>query len=436
MNEINDQLSSRSGLSKTQTIRSLESFNWSLGFRAVFDTICGGATFVFVAFALSLGVPKERMGYLTSVVSFACVIQMLSLIFTTRVRSRKKFIVTVALGEPILMIGAVLFVPLLAPALRILALGTAVFVAAASLHLTKPLTDEWLATTIPAGVRGRYLGRRIQIMSVAYVVTMLAAGWVVDWVGKTNTAGLAIVLGFGGCFGILSVVALSHATMPTDTAMARVEWSDIPGTFRCRPFRRYIIGMLLYTVPFFLAVPYYQVFNLEVLGLKPSFVAYMSAGYCVVKIAVMPLMGRMLDRKGARFMMFWAGPTYVLFFLGYALSGPGRVWPAVAAWLLAGLGDAAFSVAMPASLYATVPRGSARPAYFALSNLVLLATYGVGAVAAVPLLEALKSVHVRLGPFVLDQFQCFYGLWTLLMVPCMFGALLLADERRIAAEDR
>jgi hypothetical protein len=68
-----------SRLTGEETRVSLRRFNWSAGFRSVFDTVGGGTTFVFVAFAHSLGLAGEQMGWMVFLVSCACVLQMLAL---------------------------------------------------------------------------------------------------------------------------------------------------------------------------------------------------------------------------------------------------------------------------------------------------------------------------------------------------------------------
>src|SRR5205085_7506688 len=124
-------------------------FNWNLALRAVFDATCAGTTIIFVSYALELGVPAERMGFVTCAVSAACILQMLSISVSRRVRNKKRLVVSLALIEPLLMIGAVLIVPFLPPMLRLYVLSSAAFVAAAALHLSRPLTDEWVASAIP-----------------------------------------------------------------------------------------------------------------------------------------------------------------------------------------------------------------------------------------------------------------------------------------------
>jgi len=422
--------SQRSGLTKHETRTSLATFNWSLGFRSVFITICAGTAFPFVAFALLLGIEWEWMGFVGSVVSFACVIQMLGMIVSTRVKHRKSFILSVGVCEPFLMMVAVLLVPFLPAGTRMYALAAAAFVAAAAMHLTSPLASDWVASTIPAAVRGRYLGRRFQIMNAAIIVTMLAAGVAMDAIGKTNVRGLACLLTAGGLFGVAAVLALRRATMSAVSLTSQVSLADVPRTLRHRPFRRYVWAMVLYNVPFLLACPYYQVLNIDVLGMKARHIAYMFAGYYVVKILVSPLIGRYVDRKGARWTLLAFGPVYVLFFVGLTVGAGGSVWLVAAAWALVGIADAGYMVAMMSALYGSIPEKGARPAYFAVYSLFSLMSFGIGGMVAVPVLKSLKGVTLSIGSLTLDQFQIFFAICTVMMIASIFGALLLVDPRR------
>ena len=44
------------------SVEGLKAFNWNAGLRSFYDTICGAGLFIFVSFALSLGLAKERIG--------------------------------------------------------------------------------------------------------------------------------------------------------------------------------------------------------------------------------------------------------------------------------------------------------------------------------------------------------------------------------------
>jgi len=421
----------RSGLTKEETRTSLEAFNWSATFRGVFDTICAATTFVFAGFVLSAGIPKEKMGFINSVVSLACIIQILSLLVLNRIEDKRRFVLSVALAEPLLMIAGVMAIPFLPQSVRIYALIVVVFMAAASLHLTRPVADDWLAATIPVEVRGRYLGRRFQFLTLSIIVTTLAAGQIAERIGKANTLGLALILAAGGVFGILSVLALRKATMPAVSANSRIRWGALRETWENRLFRRYISGLLIYNIPFYLAVPYYQVFNLKILHMRESVIAYMMAGYSIVKILTAPFCGRWLDRLGPRLTLYLCGPVYVLFFAAFTVSTPDRTWPVIVAWCAVGFTDAAYTILIASALYASVPHSPSRPAYFAINNLVGLATYGAGSLLAVPILEALEGVNWRFGPLQLDQFHAFFAGCTLLMIPCILSSQFFVGRGKV-----
>lgn len=427
----NGKVRARSGLTTTQTRRSLGSFVWHYSFRGVFDTVCGGTTLVFVAYALALGIAKERMGFVTSIISLACIIQLLSLPLANRMRDKKRFVLFVAIAEPCLMILAAALTPVLPEGMRFYFFAGAVFMAAASLNMTKPLTDEWLASTVPAGLRGRYLGRRLQVFTGVVIVTALASGYLLERMGRTNLVGLSGILIVGGLCGLLSVFSLRRATMPSVSASSRVGRDTIKEMWRSRPFVRCLAGTLIYNLPFLLTLPYYQVFNLTVVGMRETVIAMMGAGYCLTKILAAPLMGRLLDRWGTRRMIYLISPIYVLFFAAFPFCGPGRAWPLIAVWVLAGVGDSAYMLGITNALYGAVPETPARPAYFAVFNLLSLGIYGVGGLLAVPILEALKGVTISLGPFVLGHFHLLFGVSGLMMIPCLFGAQLFPGKRQL-----
>lgn len=405
-------------LTKHETRSSLAWFNWNVSLRGVFETICGGATMVFVAYAIAIGVPRDSMGYFSATISCACIAQLLCLPLANRIRQRKRFILVLAVSEPVLLLLAIATAPLLPPPLRPVSLGLAVFLAASCLHLTRPFADDWLATTIPSGLRGRYLGRRIRISSFAIIAATLLVGVAVDLIGSTNASGLAVLLIVGGIFGIAAALSLSRATMLETGVLPQYRVRDLLGVLLNRAFLRLLIGTMIFMLPFYFAVAYYQVFNLEVLRMRPWLIATMGVGYLVVKLLLTPWFGRLCDRTGPRRMLWLSGPIYAAFFLCFPFAIEGRVWPVILGWAFVAVADGIYGVAAPASLYATVPGQGARPAYFALYNLVSLGCFAIGGVIAVPLLGWMADVHVMWGPANLGGYHLFYALCGLAMIPC------------------
>ena len=422
-------LQQASGLTRAETRDSLRRFNISAGFRGVFDTVGGGSTFIFVGFACSLGLAKEQLGWLTFLVSSACLVQMAGIPLIRRARNKKRFALTLALSEPLVLIAAVLLAVFLPAPWRLYAFAAAVFVGAAFLQLSRPVTDDWVASTIPAELRGRYLGRRTQILSAAVIAATLAAGWFGERVGMSNTRGLGVIIIVAALCAITAVLVLRDAAMPDLAAESQPHWNDIHTILRTPPFVRLMLLTILYNLPFFLACPYYQAFNLEVARMPATMIAVMQSGYYAVKIVTLPLIGRLVDRWGARRSMLLSGLVYAAFFAAFLVCDAGRYWPLVLAWAVVSLADGAFGLALQSALYASVPETPARPSYFAAYNILTLVLYAAGSAAAVPLLERMKSLQLHVGPFVLGNFHILYGICAALMLVTLFAARLAPGSR-------
>ncbi len=419
-------------LSRAESRTALEAFHWNAGFRSCYDTICGPGLFIFVSFALSLGLAKERIGVITSISSFACLMQVVSIAAVNFIPDKKRFILAFGLCDSLALIAMALAAPFLPAGLRLWALGAGVFLSGAAFHLTRPLSDDWLASSIPVSIRSRYLGRRFQVISACTIAAMLLAGYVAERIAKSDSFGLGLALAGGGLFGALSILALWRAPMPVRPAMTRVTWKDAREALRVRPFRNYLLGFFVYNIPFLMAVPYYQVFNLKVLQMRESRIAYVAIGYQGVKLLVTGPCARFIHRRGIRRTLWACGPLYALFFLTYLLCTPERTWPLYAAWAMVGIADAAWSIAAMVALYDAVPDAAGRPVYFAMANVLSIGIFCIGGVAAIPLLERLQNTTVQIGPLALGQFHCLYALCFLMMIPAMCGAMFFpAREKQL-----
>lgn len=419
----------RSGLTKAQTRQTLNSFILSNVGRSIFECISAGMTITFSAFVLSLGVAKEDMGILAACLSAACVLQVVSVELTRWVRDKKRFVLSLAMAEPAIMIAAVLLVPALAQDWRLPVLAVACFVAAGALHLTMPVSEEWVASAVPSALRGRFIGRRMQWVNIVGASAMLGAALLADGFTGMGSWGLAAILATGGFFGLLSVVALRKAELPALSASTAARWVDLPRTLRVVPFRRYLMVVAFLNIPFFLSTPYYHVFNLEVLQLTKTQTALILLGYFAVKTATLPFSARLVNRWGSRRVLRAACLVYVLFFLFYPLSaviGPVAVGMA---WAVAGVSDGAWNVAVTTAQYSSVPMTRDRPAFFAVANLWLRLLGMIGAFASAYFLGAVKELpELHLGPYTFGHFHLLYGTMGALMAMVTFGTRWFPDR--------
>jgi MFS family permease len=406
----------------TTTRQSLESFNWNLSLRCVFDTICGMSGFVFVTFALGLGIPKESLGLLASIASFAALFQMLSLMALARIGDKKRYTIRLAIFEPLILIACVLLLPSLPQPLRFPVLGIAVFTAAAALNLTRPITDDWLASSIPDSIRGRYLGKRMQISSLILILAMAGTGFLARGLPKDNPMPYSLFMTAGALFAILAAFALSRAHLSEPARPDPFSWSVFPGLMKNRLFLGCLLVSLVYNIPFWFAMPYYQVVYLKVFHMSEIDIALMLVLYYIVKIACSPILGRWITRCGARSVIFWVTVPYLYLFFSFTICTPERTWPLWIGWIGAALADTGFSLAITAALYEAVPRDGPRRPYFVTNNLMTFAVAGILTACSAGLTDLLKDQAWTLGSWHLGQFQILYLLCTLALIPLGFGS--------------
>jgi MFS family permease len=411
------------------TRRSLESFNWNVSLRSVFDTVCGMSGFVFVTFTLALGIPKERLGVIASIASFACLFQMLGLMALEKIGDKKTYTIRLGVFEPLLLIVSVLLLPVLPVDLRFPVLCIAVFTTAAALNLTRPITDDWLASTIPESVRGSYLGKRMQISSLILIVALAGSGVLARELPKDNPSPYALFLTAGALFGILAAFALRRAHLPHVPGRDSFSWSAFPGILRNKLFRGCLLVNIVYNIPFWFAMPFYQVFYLRVLHMSEVAIAGMLGVYYLFKILVSPSIGRWINRFGSRSIIFWITIPYVYLFFSFTLCTPERTWPLWLGWIGASLADAAFTLTLTSVLYESVPRAGPRRSYFVANNLVLFAVGGVLTAFATGLAEALKNRSLDIGPWHLGQFHLLYLLCAVALIPFGFGSAFFLPRR-------
>jgi predicted MFS family arabinose efflux permease len=383
---------------------------------------------VFVSFVLRLGVVKEKVGLIVAMVSAASVAQLLSFPLTNRARNRKRTILSVALLEPLFLAATVATVPLLPPAARLGALAAACFAAAAMLQLTSPVKEDWLSATIPPGLRGRYLGHRVRVYGIVSLAVLLIAGQVVERGGGGTTV-LAVLLGSGCLFGVLSVLSLRRASMPESVATATVGVRSFGAVVRNAAFMRYLLAMVVYALPFTVGAPYYQVYYIEALHLPKTTISYIYVGYWIVRLVGAPTFGRIVDRIGPRRVALGSGAIYVLFFLLLSSSSASRVWMVIAAWTLVAVADSSYNIALVAALYGTVEGSGSRPAFFAVSSVASTVVLAVGGLIGVAAVTALRGASLDLGPLHLGQFHFLFLGCAGLTAACTFGARLLPGGR-------
>jgi hypothetical protein len=353
--------------------------------------------------------------------------------------------ITLGIIEPLAIILAIVSLPYAPVAARVPLLALAAFCAASSLHLSKPVTDDWVAQSVPAGLRSRFVGWRARLMCLVTIAAMLSIGKAISAVGPTNTTGLGIILLIGAAFGVMAAMPLRYASMPEASARSQVRLADLIEVVRDKPFMRFIVGIYGPLIPFFFVLPYYAAYQLKIIGIDAEHMALITVIYLVLKIGLLKIAERLLPFMGPRRMFLACVPIYVAFFFlhgmaqhvdadasrTFSMTSPywRGVWPLAAAWWLASIGDSLWNVAQGTALYGIVPTTPNRPAYFAAFNLMSFLSYSVMPLISWAALQVLGDASVSFMGLKFDHFQLFFLICSGLMAFTSLTLLRIPNSR-------
>lgn len=262
--------------------------------------------------------------------------------------SRKGLSVLLAGGGRALFAG-VLLLPLLPEHLRLPGL---LLVAALSQLVVAPvnvLWTSWMADLVPDKERGRYFGFRNAFLGLVGTLGNLAAGSLIDHLGKPWGFLLVLFVGVGA--GVSAVLLLRRQFEPPSSAVPP-RLAELLAPFSDRRFR----GFLGFVVLFMGAVATGSSFVVP-LFLQYDHMTFAQVGLWTVISAscgliVGPLWGRIADRAGHWRVLLWTSSVAaVVLPTLWLLGGPGRlqtIWAAAIcdplAW--AGLGTALTNIAL------------------------------------------------------------------------------------------
>jgi hypothetical protein len=425
------------GESEPGTRATLVAFNINVGSRVIFETLCTAGSIIVTAYALSLGIDKNDMGYLPACMYLAVGMQVFCLYMLPSIKNPKHFAISIGAIEPMILIALVALMPLAPAGLRLPMFIAFVLVAAGSMQLTRPIIDDWIAQSIPERVRPAYLSRRAQVIAVMQIVVGLSFAWLADFLGKTDPVALGGMIIFGCGMGLLSLVTLQGAKAPKADAK-RPSLRDCIGVFWHKPFTRVMIVILGFNLPFYFAAPYYQTFNLDVLKMTATQAATFTVIYSLSKIIALFMAAKLIKRLGSRVLLLISTPFYALFFLTFLFCTPDRYWPLYIAWFFIGMCDGTYNVVVGTELYKAIPRDGPRTTFFATYNILSLVCYGVVAAMVPSFLHLLQAgvpwVLSKLGstmPVSSDLgLYSLYALAAVLMLPCGLSGLAMSKKDR------
>lgn len=327
-----------------------------------------GGTFL-VSLMLSVGFSDAQAGVLTSVASLAALFQLFTMRIVNHLQKRKLFVCLMTAQK--LYLAYIFFIPLfpIPDNARQLLVITGYFTAQICAQIGTPATQDWIASLVPARLRGNYFSRKDTVCVFVTVTMMLLSGMVMDATAK-NRPNMGFMLN-GSMILILVVLntwaficmkeprqgrmnaegkeihgKLKYKYPKEKTAHKGNLFEEMREAFRMADFRMAFTLTLLWQTSFYCASPFNSSYQLGELGMPFTFIMIIGFLGNMLRIAITPLMGKLGDKHGMAFLYKYSLLGILLYYIFFALADPSNAYPMVIlgtvcsalGWSFAGIG--------------------------------------------------------------------------------------------------
>ncbi len=359
-----------------------------MGDGVAFSLMVGVGETYLAAFALAVGLGEVAAGLLASAPILAgAVLQLVSPIAVRRLGSHRRWVVLCA------RLQALTFLPLVVAALTG-EIPTSALFAVATLYWafgmgTGPAWNTWVGMLVPRPLRTRYFASRTRWSQAALLVGLLAGGGILQLAGDLGRplAGFAAIFALGGACRLASSLFIRRQSEPHPLPSPEEEVSPLDLLQRSLRERggKLLVYMLAVQTAVHVAAPFFTPYMLSELGLPyTSYVALIAASF-VAKILMLPLLGRIARRYGARRLLQLGGAGIVpLAGLWIVAEGFGSL---LAVQVLAGTAWAAYELATVLLVFEAIPAQD-RTTLLTLFNLANAIAMVAGALIGGVLLDA------------------------------------------------
>lgn len=296
------------------------------------------------------GISAANIGIITSLVSLAALSQIFLIKFLKRIK-KYKFLVCITAFQRILF-----FLLYLIPLFPIKNSAKAVlivilyFLGQIFVQVGTPASQDWIASLVPSKLRGKYFSIKDSVAVFFVSSTMLLAGILLDYFKSKNiTIGFIIISISILILVLINVITLSMMKEPKISyvnddgkemhgRLAKKNNKNIPKeknyrisaeikeAFRNRKFRKAFFIQCLFTLSFYIAIPFNASYQINELSLPYTFIMLIGFMANLYRIYITPKVGRLADKFGMARILRYALFALGLYYLSMAFTMPGNAY--------------------------------------------------------------------------------------------------------------
>jgi len=390
-----------------------------------FQIVLGGP---MVLYAKSLGASATVLGLLTGMMPLLVILQIPAASHVSRVGYRR--FVYAGWGIRVAFIFVMALVPLaggfLDAATRLVLMLALLFGFNFSRGISSAGWLPWIASLVPAAVRGHYLARDAAMVNLACGVSCLLAAFAL---GREPAAWrFAILFAFSAVMGSVSLSFLKRipevaAPEPEGKSAGPVPWLAM---FNYRPFKK----LLLMAIPWAAAYGGAQAFTvvyLKAAGMTEERILLVTSVFFLGGLSSLWFLGSRLDRLGSKPVLIAAFGVWFAVMTAWALAAGGLLATGLTLVLslqfLMGLFAAMVGMSNARLLMAVAPQ-MGRNHFFALFSVAANVAQGIAPIGWGVLIDAIGSRKTVWLGLQWNSFSAFF-----LAVAVIFGIAVLLARR-------
>ena len=330
-----------------------------------------GGTFLATLMSHS-GISEANIGVITSLVSLAALSQLFLMNFFKKIKKYKFLVCITALQR--CLFGLIYLIPLLAfsSTYKALLIVLLYFVGQVFVQVGAPASQDWIASLVPARLRGKYFSIKDSVAVFIVSGLMLIGGMILDYFKDRNILfGFIIISIMIFVLTTINVAALSKMKEPKlsytnnegkemhgrlakkakeHETINKVKeqgiLSEVKEALKDRKFRKAFGIQCLFTLGFYICSPFYASYQINELSLPYTFMMLVGFIFNLYRIYIMPKLGRLADRYGMAKLLRYSFLALGVNFLLMAITTPGNAYPlyiitaffSSTAWAFIGIG--------------------------------------------------------------------------------------------------
>ena len=252
---------------------------------------------VLTGYMLYLGAGPKALAAAASIPLLAQLLNPLTAWLTTRMGSRRQFLITTNIfGRGIWILVAILPILPLSMADKLAAMMAIITISHVLQSGSGPAWTSLMADVVPAETRGRYFGMRTSIVGVMGMLAALGAGWFLDRAPAPVGFQMVYVVAV-----FLAMVGVYTYGMYYDPGTPRMQISlreSIMVPLRDRNFRKFLVFSSYWNASVMIAAPFVIPYFFTHLKMSYTEIAIWSAIASIFSLFTGPMWGRVADMAG------------------------------------------------------------------------------------------------------------------------------------------